>query len=302
MASENLRFDFVSDLELWAWKMQAQKDKTEYTPPDWAAWQAASGSDTIIVAGDLFREPDEVVAELKRAAQVYKRVLYVDGNQEHKNTFYDFEDACKRIRIGTLDTRNITYLKYGDHIENGVAIIGRHAWWDFEFAPDVVDGMTSLNALCAFRSAAQKYPTGMRHYFAAQADCAEQDARELQATVRGLQNDDSVHSIVLVTHTLPHPGMILRGGSATDEMLGTAGSSLIQKMVMPEDTKGKIKLVLHGHLHYQKQAEIEGRTYICHARGTPGDAQDPNYAPRTLTVTKPETQPAPRPVSTIKFG
>jgi predicted phosphodiesterase len=259
---EKLSADFMSDLHVDKW------DGETY---DYAAHKK---SDIAIVAGDVADGSAAALAELKRIAAVYKTVLFVDGNHEFRKAEkaynFDFAAVEKELRDGIAGIPNVTYLRDKPFVKDGVAIIGRNGHWDYKIA----DGITEKDAI---DDAAKEFKSTFNEA-ASFSKLARRDYYALREQVISLNKDPSIHTIVVVTHTVPRQELLNRTYSLN--WLSRGGASVMRRL-QPYDTHNKIKFWLFGHSHEQIQQSIDGVFYRENPRGKKKEANT-DYKPATM--------------------
>lgn len=280
MTHKPLKVDLVSDLHVERWEK----------PLDWSALKK---NDIIIVAGDVADTIEETVKELERIAAVYKTVLYIDGNHEYSEELYskdgDITAFDDNLRVAISHLPNVHFLKDGPVTIDGTAIIGRNGHWDYK----VLEGASVEDAQKAIMAKIQ-LPISMATVF---SDQAKQDAADLKQLVKDLNADPAVHSIFVVTHTLPGKALMPDRVKGAPPAFANLGNSEMAD-VLKEDTGGKIKNWVFGHWHGIHAATLGGIDYNCNPRGTPRPGK-PEYAPLEIEAGKPKTvaptAPAPKP-------
>jgi predicted phosphohydrolase len=275
-----LKFDLVSDLHVEYWEK----------PVD---WEALRNNDIVIVAGDVADTLEATKKELERISKAYKTVLYIDGNHEFSEKMYhggeDADDFDQRVREMIADMPNVHFLKDGPVIINGTAIIGRNGHWDYK----ALDGVTVEEGEEAV-AAKLKISKEDAKIYAVQA---RKDVDDLKDMVRELNEDPDVHSILVVTHTMPSKDLIPKNIPNTPAFFTNLANSEM-KEVLDEDVKKKITTWVFGHWHRAEENTLDGVHYISHPRGTP-HKRKPEYKPRSVEAGQ---QPLPPPAPHIKPG
>lgn len=263
--SHPFKFDLVSDLHVEYW-------------PKPVDWEAARVNDVVIVAGDVADTLEETVKELERLAKAYKTVLYIDGNHEFCEKLYhggeeaaDFDD---RVRLAIASLTNVHFLKDGPVIIDGTAIVGRNGHWDYK----ALDGIPVEEAEAAVAS---KLRISVKDaaIFSKQA---RQDVDDLKAEVRRLNADPEVHSILVVTHTMPAKELLPANIPDMPAFFSNLANSEMAE-VLKEDTQGKISTWVFGHWHRAKEDTVNGIHYISNPRGTP-NKHKPEYKPKPIEI------------------
>ncbi len=263
----SLSVDFYSDLHA-----EQHADALDYA--------ALKKNDIAIVAGDVASDPATCLAEIKKIAAVYKTVLFVDGNHEFRTGApgfkYDFNFRAteETLRKGIAQMPNVVYLRDKPFVQDGVAIIGRNGHWDYR----MIKGLSRWRALrkargylkASFNQAAQFSKMARRDYYA------------LRDQVIDFNKDKSIHTIVVVTHTVPRADLLVVKPGTSRERQAIMGSGKLRRL-LKYDTGKKVKLWLFGHQHAPGTKTIDGVLYHENPRGHPGYA-DKNYKPTALKV------------------
>lgn len=280
--NKKLHFDLVSDLHADKW----QDD------PD---WQKLKTSDLVIVAGDVAATIDEVKKELTRLSAAYDTVLYLDGNHEYYEALAlencpDLTVTEDRLRLVAAGLPNVHYLKDAVFIRDGVAIIGRNGFWDHQFGETITVEQGEKALADKWGVSAEDIKTFTRQ--------AQKDFEELRDEVRRLGDDPSIHTIIVVTHTVPHKDLVFEKlKKRSPEGAGYAGNSQMEK-VLKEDKNKKIKFWLFGHVHTGQEKKIDHVEYISSPRGVPVWGTK-NYKPKQIDAEAspraPEVKNAPKP-------
>jgi predicted phosphodiesterase len=263
---QTLALDLISDLHLDYWEPG--------TEPDWAKGKSAG---LLVVAGDISRNHDQAVETLEKLAKLYRHVIFIDGNHEHKGSYLHPEVAPAALKPRLAKISNLTYLHDDVYVENGVAFVGRNGWWDFKLAePHFSRGK-------ARRRMARKLgvqEAAVKIF----AKAAKQDAEILAGRIAKLQARDDVTSIVVVTHTIPRREL-LSAGLLRDKAYKAArrGSSALEKLERA-DKKRKIRAWLFGHQHEPEDRVIDGIRFLSNPRGKPNDAPSPAYAQKRAEI------------------
>ena len=124
---------------------------------------------------------------------------------------------------------------------------------------------------------------------------AQADAAHIAAAVTAAQSDDSVLAIVVLTHTVPHRDLLLKG-VYPKLLLDSAfyGNSLMEH-IPALDTQHKLALWVFGHSHAGADATRGHVRYVSHPRGRPDDFGRKSFAPLLIELTaQPGTPPAVR--------
>lgn len=264
-----LSFDLLSDLHIDRWPAESALD-----------YSNGKNSDVAIVAGDVSNDPQVTLDELKRIAQVYKTVLFIDGNNEFKRALlaeknFNLDATEDELRLGIADIPNVHYLNDCTFIRDGVAIIGRNGHWDFKGYEPAVSEEEGRQWLASWL----KTDTQTMEVFARQA---HRDFEALRDQVIELNKNPNVHTIIVVTHTVP-TGKLLNAPPPHLALAcnATQGNSEMEKL-KDHDSGNKIKYWLFGHQHDFRDVWIDGTRFIAHPRGTPAEELHSTYTSRRI--------------------
>lgn len=239
--------DFVSDLHVDKWSVPVR-------------WDELATSKTCVVAGDISDDIDSAAAELRRMGRTYENILYVDGNHENKPLRTDVcrsEDIVARALKGLP---SVHYLRRESVKLDGIGFVGACGWWTYAFAEPKIKASESLKAFLT----ATDFDTGGPFI-----KKARDDAAYLMAEAGCLARDPEVHSIVIVTHTVPDIRLMTPEYPRYLELLGVYGNELMARAV-PE-TGGKARHWIFGHSHVPQDMVLDGVRYVSNPRGRPHD-------------------------------
>ncbi len=259
--------DFYSDLHA-----EQHADALDYA--------ALKKNDIAIVAGDVASDPATCLAELKKIAAVYKTVLFVDGNHEFRTGApgfaynFNFRAVEETLRKGIVQLANVVYLRDKPFVKDGVAIIGRNGHWDYR----MIKGLSRWRALRKGRG----YLKASFNKAASFSKMARRDYYALRDQVKQFNKDASIHTIVVVTHTVPRAELLDVKEGISRERQALMGSSKLQRL-LKYDAGKKIKFWLFGHQHAPKTRQIDGVLYHENPRGHPEYAAK-DYKPSTLKI------------------
>lgn len=258
--------DFLSDMHV---------DMRGGRPYDYAANKK---HDIAIVAGDLTMDAASSIEELKKIAAVYETVLFIEGNHEFKKANFkdrnfNLQDVEDELRLGISGIPNVSYLKDSVFIKDGVAIIGRNGHCDYTLSGHIgreAAMQRHAEHLDRTEKAADGTFEGLAEAFRRQA---EQDFEDLKNLVIQLNDNSEIHTIVIVTHSVPHIDTMRMGVEIDEDFLQknavpvSAMGNGRMKEIQGYDANGKIKYWLFGHQHFSCDTEIEGIEYKAHPRG-----------------------------------
>lgn len=259
-----ISFDLISDLHIETWD----------TPLDMDGQQT---SVFCVVAGDISRDRDIVKETLTHLGQCYKMVLYIDGNEEHKDTLEDIGYSYESLIREIDDIENVMYLQDQLVIIEGIGFIGTNGWWDFVF-----DEEENYNYSRHWYM--EKYGVDLETANGIE-DIAGEDAAYLYRSVEKLQTLPEVTQIVVVSHTVPDVELLdfdptLEG----THKLNCMGSSRLLE-VLNADTEQKISTWCFGHYHQEIDEYRHSIRFVNNCRGR-GDTPYSKsvYYPKRITL------------------
>ena len=179
---QNMQFDLVSDLHMEHW--ENNYNFLQYKQ-----------SQTLVVAGDVASDPDLTAEWLTIVAAEYKHVLFVDGNHEHTKAKFDLDKSkLYNTKLFTM-MPNVYLLDNFPFIYEGVAFVGANGWWDYRIGEPHVSRDATYNHyknIWGEKSLQRTLVQGSEDYTYIMDHCSE------------LNSMDTIKSIVVVTHTIPH--------------------------------------------------------------------------------------------------
>lgn len=257
----DMKFDLISDLHLDQWSTNI-KD-----------WRGLGTSLTCVVAGDVSKDLRLATSFLKHLCGCYKQVIYVDGNHENHGSYHDIPGRQQQIDDMTASIENLTYLADSACVIEGTAFIGTNGWWTFDYA--ALNNLGSkLDAMDHFCRKEKHSMRDAMHIWTA----ANEQASFLCDVTATLQDNDDVHEIVVVTHTVPRHDLIFPRKYDINDHGKMGNSSMLD--VLRYDINGKISTWCFGHYHgYNLDVMKDGVRYVSHMRGRPSDALTTTYYP-----------------------
>jgi hypothetical protein len=165
-------FDYVSDLHIDYWDKKYTKTVQKHQPMKWY-----NNSDILIIAGDISNDLklsiDYIIKEIKPH---YKKVLFIDGNREH----YDSYPIVKDINLKL--PKNIHYLPKEDIRINNTIFIGICGWWNYSQSKNIEHKSIYK--------------------------CANKEFNIIVDKLNKYEKDEKIKEIVMVTHTVPLPRFV----------------------------------------------------------------------------------------------
>lgn len=277
--------DLISDLHENTWNGDISCESVH--PMKWERGFAP----ILVIIGDVTDSMKETCDLLRNNINgCYDTVLFVDGNHDHADEYPQihphsaWESSIREVNR-QLTSTDIVYLPSNVYVTEGVAFVGACGWWDYE------NGQMERNIDLVHRyfddwvgeaSKLKHCPDACTVFASNAKKRGDEEVDSLRERIRSLDKDDSVHSIVVVTHTPP----ILDG---IDGPLPTYMHSQIATVL--HDTS-KVTHWLFGHTH--NNVNTHGRNgvqFVAHPRGsrfgagTGGSGRSrAEYHPLTLRV------------------
>ncbi len=254
-----MTFDLISDLHI------------DHKALDWTS-QATSP--ICVVAGDVARDPKLLYDSLQHLSNNYRAVLYIDGNEEHRDHLYDIGAHYSEIKRHLDKIPGLTFLHDNVVIINGVAFLGTNSWWSFDWDPRFDPEHCRLEL--------QEY-YGIDHKATDQIMAmAITDYRYLSQSIKKLQTLLDVKKIVIVTHTIPDGTLVHHDPDISSNWRLNAGVNSFIRTALVEDTEHKVCCWCFGHYHWQIDQDINGVRYVCNPRGRFGTNwyREPYFAQR----------------------
>jgi len=257
-------FDLISDLHLETWS-------------DRFNWENQPTSTICVVAGDISCDRALVIDALEQLSEVYSVVIYIDGNAEHEHYFGGISKSYRELQALISPMSNVVFMQDNVVIINNVAFLATNGWWGYDFDSSLVFDQ-SINWFQDKKNISQYDALEIKAY-------AEHDAAYLIKSVRKLQTQQDVNSIVMVSHTVPAPWLISHDIELSDTWrFNTMGNSLLE-LALNEDTENKIKTWCFGHYHKPMEVLKNGISYVSNPRGL-GDSTHSQiaYYPKRIVL------------------
>lgn len=239
-------FDLISDLHIEDWP----------TPFDWSGMPTSM---VCVVAGDVSKDKTVVIDTLKHLGQVYKAVIYIDGNAEHRDDLYHLEESYTYLVEEIRKIENVVYLQDNVVVIDGVGFVGTNGWWTYDF-----DNHDSYDYSKQWFT--EVYNVNMEVANTLEV-IAMQDVKYMSKSIAKLQTHRDIKKIVCVTHTPPSIDLISHDIElAGSHRLNCTGNSHLMKAFL-EDTESKIDTWCFGHYHGDIDTTIDGVRFVNNARG-----------------------------------
>lgn len=254
--------DIVSDLHVEYW---------EDYPYD---WKNNKNSENVLIVGDVSDNIDLVIKELKKACDIYKNVLYVDGNHESTNLMYDLELANEMINKNMQYKYNFYNLNNVDFIIGDLVFIGACSWWDFNICNDVISIDQSIEN---FKKTVYNWADYMNPDDIVK-NIINKSKKDYESLCNKITYLKDYYNICVVTHTVPCKEMLSNKYPLDPKDNCTYGNSMLKELMNEES----IKYFIFGHNHDTNIKEMNNKLFINNARGRPQDFNRRIYKPYTL--------------------
>jgi hypothetical protein len=185
-------------------------------------------------------------------------VMYVDGNLEFANGFDNPDKDYKKFKRYLSSIPNLNYLYDNIVVLNDVAFIGVNGWWNFDFADprdqqQIIDWYTQ-SGICP-RDTDKILET------------ARNDVTYLLNSIKKLQHNHNVKSIVVCTHTVPRLDLIEHDIALNQSLqIHVMGNQWLNQIKQIDVTK-KIHTWVFGHYHSPVDRILDQIRYVNNSRG-----------------------------------
>jgi DNA repair exonuclease SbcCD nuclease subunit len=275
-----IRLDIMSDLHVdYHYLNDASLEqfgisKDEYQRPPLFNFQKYHnvGSNILLIAGDVSDNIDEVEEVLMDASKIYEHIVYVDGNHEHKGA--DSTDVSTNMDRLAMICNGLTGVHYFDGIHqlrwdyNGTAFIGANGWYCWKGFED--KGIPFTRAFCRWDDQMPDNTIDFSEYGYPNTLGFVQ-AVNLASEMDKISRDDSIHSVVVVTHTCPVPSLLRWSTDFAYNEMSASFTNTALEQVFSCDHGKKIKLWAYGHTHDRKCTQRDQTTLINNSYGYPRD-------------------------------
>ncbi|MFA5489435.1 MAG: metallophosphoesterase [Candidimonas sp.] len=260
-----MKFDLISDIHVDVWGGLIKIDDFLNS--------LTKKSDVLIVAGDVSNYVSSSVYFLEKAKQHYKTVIFVEGNHEYYSSI-PMDDIVSYLKkssneIGFYYMDGTNYV-----IVEDVAIVGINMWYDFHYA-------TGCDANESKYTWYKSSSDSRRITFKNSPEIMAKSAIDIiENTIKDLNENPSIRSIVVVTHTSPITEAILvkEDDDIWNSINGAYGCKEAQRLFK----YSKITNWVFGHVHSQHDIIKDGIRYVVNPRGNPGEIQ--NFDTKTIEV------------------
>jgi hypothetical protein len=278
--------DLVSDLHIDQWDSNLPNlypcGRVKNFP---FKWDLVEKSPYLIVAGDISDDLEISLSYLDEISQHYKKILFVDGNHEHVHRFPDLiAESEIQKKLDELGNSKLIYLPLNPTVIDGVAYLGMCGWWDYfqekKYLKQDIDYFKSWRKEFGVEDC-KRFIDNVRNK-------AEEQILNLQKLIEKFHQSPKVHTIVMVTHTVP---LIEYSNYQRTEV-----NSLYQKLMK---LSPKFRFWFFGHTHQQWDSGKENKNqrdnsqvkksqirFISNPRGRPDDYDREEYQVKQIVMSK----------------
>lgn len=277
--------DLVSDLHIDQWNPKLPNlypcGKIKNFPME---WKGIDKSPYLIVAGDVSDDLDLTLSYLDDVSKHYKKILFVDGNHEHSHLFpHLWKEGVIQEKLNKIGNSKLVYLPAKPHIIDGVAYVGMCGWWDYfqekKYLQEDLDYFKSWRSNFGIQDS--------KMFINNVSNKACEQVEEMKNWIQKFHRSSNVHTIVLVTHTVP----FIKFSNHYRTQVNSLYSELLY--LTP-----KLKFWFFGHTHQQwdKQTQVDEMVknneliksirFIANPRGRPDDYDREKYQVKSIYLSK----------------
>jgi predicted phosphodiesterase len=238
-------FDLISDLHVDTWGN--------------FNWDHQPTSTICVVSGDVARDRQLLLKTLRHLGNVYQAVFYVDGNDEHIDYIENLSASYVPLAKQIEKIPNVVYLQDNVVVVDGVAILGTNGWWGYDFDFSISPDQVSMWAQEKYMISPQAAKSISK--------MAVTDAQYMINSVKRLQTHQDVKKIVMVTHTVPDPALIMHDIDLEGSMRFNVMGNRYMMQAAAADTENKIHTWCFGHYHGSVDQVRSGIRFVNNCRG-----------------------------------
>ena len=252
------------------WPIGHQGDRDKFFHFDFN-WYRNPGSDTIIIAGDVSNDLDDLFGVLEQACKFYDHVVFTDGNHEHYSGT-TIDENCDAIMDFKQSLPNLIYLDGEDFARHDIgrtAFIGGNCWYDWKCFED--KGVSFPTAFASW----DRYSNDRHLNFGSAgwpSVIGSAQVLNVIEAVKSANADPNIDSIVMVTHTAPLAECLRWDPIQMDFNKSSpsyANSEL--KQVFTENTNNKIRAWAYGHTHTRRSWDYQDVMMVNNCYGYPNE-------------------------------
>jgi predicted phosphodiesterase len=276
-----MKIDFVSDLHVDVWwgktlpysvdgpQPRRVDGTSQFVDWEWYRKQSGNDGDVLLIGGDISNNIEDVRSVVNNAAEVYKSVVFVDGNHEHHNGQAYTNNMSQLV---DMQSERITFLHTAVpcFVKDDIAFIGANGWYDWRcYEPDF-----------SHNEAYEVWQRGMVDATKILFDDGKPDVlaakqAEVLAQTVGLIAK-SVQKIVMVTHTVPRVDVCVIKHPSWNRSTPSFVNSAMNRVLQAEGAE-KIACWLYGHTHARQDIVLDGIRYVNNSVGYPHERVGGTY-------------------------
>jgi len=250
-----IAFDLISDLNII----------------DEFDWTGQPTSLNCVVAGNVSRSFDTTIRTLEHLGKCYKSVFYIDGSLEHRDCLPYLSENYAELKkiISRMD--NVVYMQDNVIVQENLAIVACNGWWTYDFNYDIEPEQSEQ----WLREDWTINDTEIATIYS----MAYGDARYLASCIQKLQTYKNVKKIVVVTNTVPLPGLLSHDRELMNSVrFNLMGNSLITQC-LAADEKELIDTWCFGHYPEPIERMNNGIRFVSNPK-----ADHPVYNPKRVVI------------------
>ena len=239
-------------------------------------WEGQPTSLSCVVAGNISQDRHVLLETVEHLSKHYKTVFVIDGHLDHKGNLLEIANSYKELKRQMSQIENVVFLHDNVAIATDVAIVACNGWWTYDFDPQI-DGDQAERLL---KEDWNCNDTELANIYA----LAYSDARYLTTSIEKLQEYKEIKKIVIVTNTVPHPGLIHDTDTRDSVRFNLLGNSLINQCIL-SDKRRLIDTWCFGHYHHPVDEIMSGIRFVSNPRYNLEDAWDRlPYNPKKIFI------------------
>ena len=234
-------------------------------------WTGQPTSLNCVVAGNVSRSFDTTIKTLEHLGECYKSVFYIDGSLEHRDSIQYLSDSYAEFKkiISRMD--NVVHMQDNVIIQENLAIVACNGWWTYDFNydidPEQAEKWLQEDWIINDTEIATIY------------SMAYGDARYLTSCIQKLQTYKNVKKIVVVTNTVPFPGLLAHDTQLMSSVrMNLMGNSLVTQC-LAADEKDLIDTWCFGHYPEPIEEFNTGIRFVSNPK-----AHHPVYNPKRIEI------------------
>lgn len=226
----------------------------------------------LLLAGDITKDLVQLDDFLEKASRVYRTVVYVDGNHEHRNNKSVLENSIQLNRICKHTDLDVVYLDglYSNmFVLDDIAFIGGNGWYDWRAFDQ--RGSTFKDAFSSWDDHSKDALLDFGLYEWPNILGYEQVSKMAKSFEKA-NADPAISKIVMITHTCPHEaGLFYDPNDLANNAMAASYANTELGKIFDLNTNNKLKLWAYGHTHNRMQWDHKGVKMVNNFYGYPWD-------------------------------